>query len=298
MDENESVTPPGVAEPESRDIPPDEVLLEMFGLLEAQGAGPFLDVVRHAHRQRGLRLFRLMTETFPVPPGLDQALRHFAALEDTFDRTDEVRTVTVLVRRAGADMESAIEALLTGRRSIVADEMRDAMEIEHLLRDFAARHDFIDLWVSLDDQARARKFRPAEVRRRLANDAYPGKGYDLPDKREYEVHSAGLHPTPDHPHSAKALDEGADSRDLLSGAGEMLEHCRRVFDACDRLLDSFDIPDDVRPPRWQTLDRMAAAWEMWNHWMTEAKARLRQVDPNALPPREPTERRKSGPSDR
>jgi hypothetical protein len=283
---------PPVAEHE---IPPDDVLVEMFGMLEAQGAGPLLELLRTGHRQRGIRLFKLETAAIMVPPGLDQALGHFAGLLATFEDVEDLQPVAVLMNRARSDMESAIDALLTGRRSIVADEMRDVMEIEWLLRDFAARKENLVLWATTDDDIRAKTFWPAEVRRRLSNDAWPGKGFDLPDKREYDVHSQGLHPTPGHPHSAKDLDEGADPTDLLQGAGEILEHCRRVFDATDVLLDAFGVPDDRRPPHWQQLELMAAGHTMWISWIEEAKKRIRDIDPNVLPERGPLPRKRRKP---
>jgi hypothetical protein len=301
-DEDEIPQPPdeGVVKADatgtSHEVPPDDVLVIMAGLIEAQGGGRLVEVIRHAHRQRGLRLFKLMTTSIPVPGGLDQGLRHFDELVVTFEAVEELQPAAILVRRARSDMESAIDASLVGRHSTVADEMRDVMEVEHLLRDFAARHENMTLWVTCDDDTRAKKFQPFEVRRRLANDAWPSKGLDLPDKREYAVHSMGLHPTPDHPHSTKEVDAGADPSDLLSGAGEILEHCRRVFDACDVLLDSFDVAPENRPRRWPELTIMAGAWDWWRNWIEQAAAQVRAIDADMLPERGPSPRKKAKPS--
>jgi len=282
----------GPTQPAETEIPPDAVLAQMLALLDAQGAHMLAELARHGHRQRGLRLAVLMTSTFVLPPALDEALAHLADLERTFDRVEDLGGAAVLVHRMRADVEIAVDALLSGRGSIVADEMRDAMEIEFLLRDFAARKNNLKLWATCDDETREKKFWPADVRRRVANDQWPGKGFHPPDKREYDVHSMGLHPTPGHPHSAKHLDPGADPTELLSDAGEILEHCRRLFQACHALLDAFGVDDTVRPRRWETLERMSAGHAMWVHWIEQAKAQIREIDPDALPMRGPMPRGK------
>ncbi len=53
-----------------------------------------------------------------------------------------------LVTRSAADFETATEATLSGYLSVAVDAMRDVMEIENLLLDFAVSPAHIDEWLA------------------------------------------------------------------------------------------------------------------------------------------------------
>lgn len=199
----------------------------------------------------------------PILPALDQVLAHCQALTEHLSQHANVGDLAFLVRRLEADFEIAIEALLVGRQSVVADSMRDVMEIEMLLRDFAARPQNVEAWVKADNRTLQKTFSPKEVRRRLANDLYPGKGLDLPEADEYAVHSAGLHPSPEpHPHREKGRETQAGDLEIVFQSGEILEHAVRAFVACDLLLGAFD-PAPQRPAAARELSLLLDARDFW-----------------------------------
>lgn len=272
---------------ESEQIDPDQLYVQVLDLLEAQGSRELLAVLRDHHRARGNRLFGLMT-LIAVLPAFDEALTHGLELDQYLALHPRLGEVSFLVARMNADLEIAIEALLVGRQSVVADCMRDVMEIEMLFRDFARRPQHIELWMESDEASLMKLFRPAEVRRRLANDAFPGKGLDLPESQEYQVHSMGLHPSPQpHPLSKKAKEASVQAERLLFEAGEILEHGHRFFVAADELLDSTEEPPD-RPPRNEELKLLLAARDEWVRYAQALK------DHVGMPPRHPSPRRRSG----
>ena len=68
-----------------------------------------------------------------------------------------------LVERAEADFQTAIEATLSGYQGVAADAMRDVMEIECLLLDFAVNGGGADEWLNADESLRPRaSARPPE----------------------------------------------------------------------------------------------------------------------------------------
>lgn len=62
--------------------------------------------------------------------GLDELLQAFTA-------NPTLHRIARLIHRSRADLETATEAILSGYVAVVADAMRDVMEIENLLLDFA-----------------------------------------------------------------------------------------------------------------------------------------------------------------
>lgn len=223
---------------EGQQLNPDEVLLLMFDLMEAQGSAFLAEHLRHEHQVRGARLFALM-RLVVVLPAFGQALSHCDELAESFAAQRDLAGLAFLVRRSRADLEISIDALLLGRQSVIADSMRDVMEIELMLRDFTARKDSIDAWLNADEKSSWNNFSPKEVRRRLANDLYPSKGFDLPEADEYAVHSAGLHPSPQpSPHREKEITDGVHDGHTLFEAGEIIEHAARFFTAAHALLEA------------------------------------------------------------
>lgn len=173
---------------------------------------------------------------------------------------------------------------MVGRQAQVSDSMRDVMEIEFLLRDFVGRPDNIGVWTSADAKTLRNKFSPKEIRRRVANDLFPGKGFNLPDADEYAVHSAVLHPTPKpSPRPDKQRDSSMHDGKTLMGAGEVLEHAHRLFVAADVLIDVIGSRAE-RPPGPSDLPLLVNARGFWIHFAQELKDRA------GMPPRGPRPR--------
>src|SRR5437016_920089 len=79
--------------------------------------------------------------------GLDELLLYLDRVEESFKTHPELEKVRTLVWRARGDFEVSTEAALSAMPAVVLDFMRDVMEIELLLRDFASEPARIDEWI-------------------------------------------------------------------------------------------------------------------------------------------------------
>jgi hypothetical protein len=164
--------------------------------------------------------------------------------------------------------------------------MRDVMEIELLLREFAADLGRLDAWRSADDRTLRRDFSPDAVRKRLA-----GPGLELPDGLEYKHHSEALHPVPNPPDLdtySRELTTTTDVGTLARHSLELLEHGRRVLDAMDEILDAGGVAGSDRPPRAPDRERMRHAYRALFEHLGAASAKL--IEEGHLPPRIPQQR--------
>jgi hypothetical protein len=168
--------------------------------------------------------------------GVDELLRYLDEVAEAFDSDPPLREISFLVRRAGSDVETSIEATLSGYLSVATDAMRDVMEIEMLLLDFAVNSNHIGEWLGADSQTRWRLFKPAELRGRLRS-AGIGRYKNLTRDPDYSAHSEALHVSPrQDPLSAKGLQPEADGFVVPDGGfWEVFEHSRRILFALDAL---------------------------------------------------------------
>ncbi|MGV9752709.1 hypothetical protein [Nocardia farcinica] len=122
-------------------------------------------VLRRAEQQRMQRAASLLHGA--RFKGLEQLLRWLDDLVAAFADDIAVQRIAFLVHRSRADLETATEATLSGYVAVAADAMRDVMEIENLLLDFAVNPAHIEEWLTADRRTLLSRFAPANVRRRL-----------------------------------------------------------------------------------------------------------------------------------
>lgn len=210
-----------------------------------------------ANRVRGFRLFQCHTYFALDLAGLGEGRDHLASLSKLYGTLGDACDIAFLVDRAVDDIDLGFESLLAGRHGLVGDAMRDVMEIEMLLRDFAGDKDRLERWLKSDDRTRRREYAPAVVRRRVAEDLYPGKALDLPEAREYSAHSVALHPTPYRPLTGgREFCETTDPHTIHHLLGELVEHTARVIRAgyyfLGRLNTGIEPPDPSTDLRFLT----------------------------------------------
>jgi hypothetical protein len=201
--------------------------------------------------------------------GLEELLRHLDDLGRAFEADSALSRLSFLVGRSAADFETAVEATLSGFLAVASDAMRDVMEIENLLLDFAVQPGRIDDWLTADQKTLRSKFGPGAVRDRLhaAGEApYATTAGSL----DYKAHSAALHVGPhQHPVAAKGFsaDRGWEGD---AGFWEIFEHARRLRRAIrrvtgtlatDSLADQLAARDlgDVQDA-WQRTQEMQAIY--------------------------------------
>lgn len=191
--------------------------------------------------------------------GLDELLRHLDEVHQAFTANAALSRIAYLIHRSRADLETATEATLSGYVAVVADAMRDVMEIENLLLDFAVNPAHIDEWSIPDRKTRLRKFDPAKVRARLhaaGDDRYSATGASPC----YQVHSETLHVSPSDvswfPRGCAADDELASD----IGFWEIFEHARRLLHAIQRLTGALAPGSAVDEIAGQELVDVQDAW--------------------------------------
>lgn len=114
---------------------------------------------------------------------------------DRFGRHPVLRDLDCLLSRIRADYECSIVALFNGGFSLVWDLMRDVMEVDYLLRDFAYAPQHVADWLQCDEGRRINFYGPAALRERYA--AMLGVAVaDLLDRHQYRAHSQMLHVQP------------------------------------------------------------------------------------------------------
>ncbi len=160
---------------------------------------------------------------------LDQLLEYLTAAKATYDRDAHLARVGFLIARARGDFEVAIEATLSRAHSVVAEQMRDVMEIHFLLRDFSDDPTRINEWLTATHKERLRKFSPFILRQRHAG-RLGKRPQDIPEAKDYEVHSEALHVTPTHnPIARKGFSGDQDELANRLCIAEMFHHGRRLI---------------------------------------------------------------------
>lgn len=127
--------------------------------------------------------------------GIDELLARTQAVMKAFEEAPGFSGIAFMIKRARDDFATALEAALSGYFAVASDSMRDVMEIQHLLMDFAIHPEHTDEWLTTDEKTRWKRFSPAEVRRRLQA-AGIGNFGDKAVSMDYKGHSMALHVSP------------------------------------------------------------------------------------------------------
>lgn len=192
--------------------------------------------------------------------GLDELLRHLDKLLQAFIADPKLGRIAFLIHRSRADLETAIEATLSGYVAVAADAMRDVMEVENLLLDFAVNPVHIDEWLTADRKTLLGKFGPARVRDRL-HAVGEGRYAATAESVDYRAHSAALHV---NPHQDLVASRGFSTEQGWAGdAGfwEIFEHTRRLRRAIQRLTGVLRPGSAADQIAGQELTDVQDAWQ-------------------------------------
>jgi hypothetical protein len=201
--------------------------------------------------------------------GLDQLFIYLDAAATAYADLPAVAGVAFLIDRVRADYQTAIEATLSGYQGVAADAMRDVMEIECLLLDFAANEGHANEWLHADESLRRSKYRPVKVRERLQVRGVEPFANDDFEPIDYKAHSESLHVNPMHTMSIgiRGPDPIEDPVPFYGDFGfiEMFEHGNRILMAVELLrVVAMGAPDDYEPltPRDEFDDAHARTHQM------------------------------------
>jgi hypothetical protein len=199
---------------------------------------------------------------------LEALLTLLAEVQSLYEESPLLRSIYFLVRRVSEDYQVALEALLSGLLSVVSDLMRDVLETEMLIQDFALLPTQIEAWKRADDRTRLKRFAPAVLRQRRARSLGVDPAH-LPGTEDYQAHSQLLHVNP------QSLERGiyrAYSVDaVLRSLHDMWFHAKRVVTAYHQLALAVDATG-VSNIDWQELTgQIDAALEQLDHVIGAAR---------------------------
>jgi hypothetical protein len=130
--------------------------------------------------------------------GLDDLLAYLDLAHAAYDSDTALALSSRLIRRARADFVMALDAALAGLVAVAADCMRDVLEIEMLLLDFATDPSANRRWLDATDSERRRRWAPGAVRKRL-REASVDVFTTSAEGEDYKAHSLALHVNPHEP---------------------------------------------------------------------------------------------------
>lgn len=185
-----------------------------------------------------------------------------------------------MTRPCIADFETAIENALSGYLAVAMDAMRDVMEIENLLLDFAVDPRHIDRWLAADARTLRTTYSAAEVRNRL-HVAQAGAYASSAEAPDYRAHSQSLHVRPGrHPIAERGF--SADSGWNGDAAyWEIFEHHRRIRIAIGQLTATLSSGSKADQCANRPLLAVESAWRRTQEMQTMYVAILTEATTEA-----------------
>ncbi|WP_406132296.1 hypothetical protein [Streptomyces sp. NBC_00989] len=216
--------------------------------------------------------------------GINELLARLSTVGKTFAETPELSKLTFVVKRTHADFMTALEAALSGYFSVASDAMRDVLEIQYLLMDFAINPGHADDWLTIDDKDRWKRFAPAPVRKRLQTAGVVHFG-DKAESKDYKGHSMGLHISPVP--LINSADGIVPEHSWLNEAGfwEMFDHGRGLLRGLTMLIEKAApgsrAEDEIKKdmPSFDEASRQAELLKQVWLAIPEARVKLREGDP-------------------
>lgn len=192
--------------------------------------------LRSADEQRVERLRSYLDDVVRLK-GLEQLFEYLDVASKAYLADPTLAPLTFMINRTVADFETAIEASLSGYMGVAFDAMRDVMEIEALLLDFAVDQARIEEWLHADRKTRMKLYGPNKVRERLKDAGVAPFANDDFEPIDYRGHSEALHVTPP---TLSLSPRGRDNDGRFTifnqvGFSEMFEHAHRVANAIENL---------------------------------------------------------------
>ena len=215
-------------------------------------------------QQRTRHAFELVTMVPTLFPGLDAVRKAF----DTLSNATQSEPLAVLLRRSLRESGRGIDAVLSGDQQTLNDSARVFMEIEILLREWAIDLERMEQWIALDPDNRHRTFGFGKVLNRVKQKLDVDDNLVMPERIEYQAHSANLHPSPD--------EDTVSLPTLSSQLTELIVHIDRVMDACLELVNIDD--DRVHLDVNATLAFNAKPWQdLVSFCLENRDANLRKI---------------------
>lgn len=191
---------------------------------------------------------------------IDLLLKYLISVSRSLTEARETFDLAFLPYRIADDVRISLEGLLSGYLHVASDALRDIMETELLIRDFALDPSQIDRWRNATEDVLRKEFRPVHLRQRQA-DALGVDRKDVPGAADYSAHSKLLHVGP--PLLFKRTPEsgamaGHEAINVLNVLSDVMYHGSSAVQALDLLLNAISQPGSDPA---ETLAALAAASE-------------------------------------
>jgi hypothetical protein len=208
-------------------------------LEESAGSYPLAtEALMRADRHRPRRWQQFMD---PIDlKAIDSLLTYLISVSRSLNEAIGTRDLAFLPDRTADDVRISLEGLMSGYLQVASDAMRDIMETELLIRDFALDPSQIEKWRNASEDVLRKSFRPAHLRQRQAA-ALGVDIKDVPGATDYSAHSELLHVRqpllyPRTPESGAMA--GHRAINVLDSLADIMYHGSSAVQALDLLLSA------------------------------------------------------------
>jgi hypothetical protein len=170
---------------------------------------------------------------------IDLLLGFLKASSDALAAESASHDLDFLPTRIADDVRMSLEGVLSGYLQVASDAMRDVIETELLIRDFALDPRQIDRWRNADERLLRRDFQPVRCRERQAN-ALCVHIDDVPGATDYAAHSKLLHAGPPLLF-ARSPESGHRAIYLLNAVADILVHGISAVEALVLLFRTINV---------------------------------------------------------
>ena len=195
-----------------------------------------------------------------------------------FHHFPDLQSITWLLSRVRADFATALEASLSGYHAVCWETMRDVMEIQLLLEEFALDERIKERWERSDQRDRQRLFSHRELRKRKAE----REGVDLKDlsdTHDYRGHSAVLHVNPlPNPFGGRGVTTEAIHVGADACFWDMYMHANHVCITILALFGSFHEGREVNGWKPPNIDTFLGEHEETKHMEAFIMSKLKEIE--------------------
>jgi hypothetical protein len=220
-------------------------------------APSLIEALDEADKRAGARLLDAATYLPPVLRGVEEFRQHFTKLSTDHPCLDP--DIASLCGQVAEHIYLGIQSCIFTPGPHSGDDARFLMEAQFLFSDFAVNPDRIAEWRDAEPHRRNQIFGFGKLRQRREKTLGVPSGQVLPDRDEYSVHSALVHPRPGREVGTGEVTPQARRTYITLSLGDLLEHARRTCGAAQEMLAA--LVDRGMPPdalnEWRSLDREA-----------------------------------------
>lgn len=195
--------------------------------------------------------------------GANSLLHHLDQIAELFKQEPTLNPLAFLIRRSCADFEAATEATLSGYIAVAFDAMRDVLEIQYLLMDFATTPAHINEWLAADERTLKRKFSPVTVRQRLKTAGVGNLG-ENGASADYRGHSMALHVRPGSSLIPVKGHQNLQPMHQDIGFWEIFEHSRGLWSAISMVVHALAPGSECEILAQEDPPEVVEAWEVTN----------------------------------